>query len=191
MPSSTATTSARPPALLEGLELERRLEALLGGRRHGRCRRHRPADEARGGVVAMLARARIGARTTSLLAASHRRRSGSAWKSPRQGAHHRRRRETQGQDGAGQAGRRPERTSSVTRRSATRTDVSGSSAGSTTWSTSRVTGCRLRRSSRRSSRRLLRHIAEGRALGDVTTLCDPAVMADLEAKVPAEYETKQ
>lgn len=35
-------------------------------------------------------------------------------------------------------------------------------------------------------RRLLRDIAEGRALGDVTTLRDPAVMAELKAKVAAE-----
>jgi acetyl-CoA synthetase len=34
-------------------------------------------------------------------------------------------------------------------------------------------------------RRLLRDIAEGRALGDVTTLRDPAVMAELEKKVSA------
>ena len=34
-------------------------------------------------------------------------------------------------------------------------------------------------------RRLLRDIAEGRALGDVTTLRDPAVMAELEAQVAA------
>jgi acetyl-CoA synthetase len=34
-------------------------------------------------------------------------------------------------------------------------------------------------------RRLLRDIAEGRALGDVTTLRDPAVMAELEKKVAA------
>jgi acetyl-CoA synthetase len=32
-------------------------------------------------------------------------------------------------------------------------------------------------------RRLLRDIAEGRELGDVTTLRDPAVMKDLEQKV--------
>ena len=32
-------------------------------------------------------------------------------------------------------------------------------------------------------RRLLRDIAEGRELGDVTTLRDPAVMEQLEAKV--------
>jgi len=32
-------------------------------------------------------------------------------------------------------------------------------------------------------RRLLRDIAEGRALGDVTTLRDPGVMKELEAKV--------
>ena len=32
-------------------------------------------------------------------------------------------------------------------------------------------------------RRLLRDIAEGRALGDVTTLRDPAVMAQLEQRV--------
>jgi len=35
-------------------------------------------------------------------------------------------------------------------------------------------------------RRLLRDIAEGRALGDVTTLRDPAVMAALEDKIKAE-----
>jgi acetyl-CoA synthetase len=34
-------------------------------------------------------------------------------------------------------------------------------------------------------RRLLRDIAEGRALGDVTTLRDPAVMAELEAQIAA------
>jgi acetyl-CoA synthetase len=34
-------------------------------------------------------------------------------------------------------------------------------------------------------RRPLRDIAEGRALGDVTTLRDPAVMAELEQKVAA------
>ena len=32
-------------------------------------------------------------------------------------------------------------------------------------------------------RRLLKDIAEGRALGDVTTLRDPAVMAALESKI--------
>jgi acetyl-CoA synthetase len=37
-------------------------------------------------------------------------------------------------------------------------------------------------------RRLLRDIAEGRALGDVTTLRDPAVMAELQVKVAAEEE---
>jgi acetyl-CoA synthetase len=35
-------------------------------------------------------------------------------------------------------------------------------------------------------RRLLRDIAEGRALGDVTTLRDPGVMEELEAKIAAE-----
>jgi acetyl-CoA synthetase len=35
-------------------------------------------------------------------------------------------------------------------------------------------------------RRLLRDIAEGRALGDVTTVRDPAVIAELKAKVAAE-----
>jgi AMP-binding enzyme C-terminal domain len=35
-------------------------------------------------------------------------------------------------------------------------------------------------------RRLLRDIAEGRALGDVTTLRDPDVMKELEAKIAAE-----
>ena len=34
-------------------------------------------------------------------------------------------------------------------------------------------------------RRLLRDIAEGRALGDVTTLRDPAVMAELGQKIAA------
>jgi acetyl-CoA synthetase len=40
-------------------------------------------------------------------------------------------------------------------------------------------------------RRLLRDIADGRALGDVTTLRDPAVMAELEAKVAAEHDKEQ
>jgi acetyl-CoA synthetase len=35
-------------------------------------------------------------------------------------------------------------------------------------------------------RRLLRDIAEGRALGDVTTLRDPGVMAALEGQIAAE-----
>jgi acetyl-CoA synthetase len=35
-------------------------------------------------------------------------------------------------------------------------------------------------------RRRLRDIAEGRALGDVTTLRDSAVMAALESKIAAE-----
>jgi acetyl-CoA synthetase len=35
-------------------------------------------------------------------------------------------------------------------------------------------------------RRLLRDIAEGRALGDVTTLRDPDVMAQLEGKIKEE-----
>jgi acetyl-CoA synthetase len=37
-------------------------------------------------------------------------------------------------------------------------------------------------------RRLLRDIAEGRALGDVTTLRDPGVMAELEGKIAAEQD---
>jgi acetyl-CoA synthetase len=37
-------------------------------------------------------------------------------------------------------------------------------------------------------RRLLRDIAEGRALGDVTTLRDPGVMKELEAKIAAEAD---
>jgi acetyl-CoA synthetase len=37
-------------------------------------------------------------------------------------------------------------------------------------------------------RRLLRDIAEGRALGDVTTLRDPNVMSQLETKIKAEHE---
>jgi acetyl-CoA synthetase len=39
-------------------------------------------------------------------------------------------------------------------------------------------------------RRLLRDIAEGRALGDVTTLRDPDVMAQLEAKVAEEQRSE-
>jgi acetyl-CoA synthetase len=35
-------------------------------------------------------------------------------------------------------------------------------------------------------RRLLRDIADGKALGDVTTLRDPDVMAQLEGKIKAE-----
>ncbi len=35
-------------------------------------------------------------------------------------------------------------------------------------------------------RRLLRDIAEGRALGDVTTLRDPEVMKELEVKIAEE-----
>jgi acetyl-CoA synthetase len=37
-------------------------------------------------------------------------------------------------------------------------------------------------------RRLLRDIAEGRALGDVTTLRDPEVMKELEAKIASEQD---
>ena len=37
-------------------------------------------------------------------------------------------------------------------------------------------------------RRLLRDIAEGRALGDVTTLRDPTVMAELQGKIAAEHD---
>ena len=37
-------------------------------------------------------------------------------------------------------------------------------------------------------RRLLRDIAEGRALGDVTTLRDPDVMEELEAKIAEERD---
>jgi acetyl-CoA synthetase len=40
-------------------------------------------------------------------------------------------------------------------------------------------------------RRLLRDIAEGRALGDVTTLRDPAVMAELQAQVAAEQDKER
>jgi acetyl-CoA synthetase len=40
-------------------------------------------------------------------------------------------------------------------------------------------------------RRLLRDIAEGRALGDVTTLRDPTVMAQLQAQVAAEQENER
>jgi acetyl-CoA synthetase len=36
-------------------------------------------------------------------------------------------------------------------------------------------------------RRLLRDIAEGRALGDVTTLKDPEVMKELEGKISEEH----
>jgi acetyl-CoA synthetase len=37
-------------------------------------------------------------------------------------------------------------------------------------------------------RRLLRDIAEGRALGDVTTLRDPDVMSQLEGKIKDEQK---
>jgi acetyl-CoA synthetase len=40
-------------------------------------------------------------------------------------------------------------------------------------------------------RRLLRDIAEGRTIGDVTTLRDPAVMAELEQKVAAAHAQEQ
>jgi acetyl-CoA synthetase len=40
-------------------------------------------------------------------------------------------------------------------------------------------------------RRLLRDIAEGRALGDVTTLRDPGVMAELESKIAEEREREE
>jgi acetyl-CoA synthetase len=40
-------------------------------------------------------------------------------------------------------------------------------------------------------RRLLRDIAEGRALGDVTTLRDPVVVAALEQRIQAEQESHQ
>jgi acetyl-CoA synthetase len=40
-------------------------------------------------------------------------------------------------------------------------------------------------------RRLLRDIAEGRALGDVTTLRDPAVMAQLEGKIKEEAAAEE
>jgi acetyl-CoA synthetase len=40
-------------------------------------------------------------------------------------------------------------------------------------------------------RRLLRDIAEGRALGDVTTLRDPAVMAQLEGQIQAEQSHEE
>jgi acetyl-CoA synthetase len=39
-------------------------------------------------------------------------------------------------------------------------------------------------------RRLLRDIAEGRAFGDVTTLRDPDVMRELEAKIAAERDSE-
>ena len=37
-------------------------------------------------------------------------------------------------------------------------------------------------------RRLLRDVAEGRELGDVTTLRDPDIVRELEAKVSADEE---
>ena len=40
-------------------------------------------------------------------------------------------------------------------------------------------------------RRLLRDIAEGRALGDVTTLRDPDVMEELEAKIAEDAATRK
>jgi acetyl-CoA synthetase len=44
-------------------------------------------------------------------------------------------------------------------------------------------------SSGKIMRRLLRDVAEGRAIGDVTTLRDPAVIAALESKIAAEKAT--
>jgi acetyl-CoA synthetase len=38
-------------------------------------------------------------------------------------------------------------------------------------------------------RRLLRDIAEGREMGDVTTLRDPAVMEELETKIKERQKT--
>ena len=40
-------------------------------------------------------------------------------------------------------------------------------------------------------RRLLRDIAEGRALGDVTTLRDPDVMQQLEGKIQEEHKAEE
>ena len=40
-------------------------------------------------------------------------------------------------------------------------------------------------------RRLLRDIAEGRTLGDVTTLRDPTVMAELQKKVAAAQSQEE
>jgi acetyl-CoA synthetase len=40
-------------------------------------------------------------------------------------------------------------------------------------------------------RRLLRDIADGRALGDVTTLRDPDVMNQLEGKIKEEQSTEE
>jgi acetyl-CoA synthetase len=40
-------------------------------------------------------------------------------------------------------------------------------------------------------RRLLRDIAEGKALGDTTTLADPAVVAKLKANYEEEYGVKE
>src|SRR5205807_8714004 len=40
-------------------------------------------------------------------------------------------------------------------------------------------------------RRLLRDIAEGRALGDVTTLRDPTVMSELEGKIKEEQAAEE
>ena len=41
------------------------------------------------------------------------------------------------------------------------------------------------------TRRLLRDIAEGRALGDVTTLRDPNVMEQLEGKIQEEQASEE
>jgi len=40
-------------------------------------------------------------------------------------------------------------------------------------------------------RRLLRDIADGRALGDVTTLRDPDVMNQLEGKIQEEQKAEE
>jgi acetyl-CoA synthetase len=46
-------------------------------------------------------------------------------------------------------------------------------------------------SSGKIMRRLLRDIAEGRTLGDVTTLRDPTVMAELQQKVAAAQSQEE
>ncbi len=40
-------------------------------------------------------------------------------------------------------------------------------------------------------RRLLRDIAEGRALGDTTTLAEPAVVSELQERASAEREREE
>jgi hypothetical protein len=76
----------------------------------------------------------------------------------------------------------PRRIWSGTPRSATRTD---------TWGSSGAFSMGPRTRSGKIIRRLVRDIAEGRALGDVTALRDSTVMAELAQKISAAQEQEE